>query len=109
MTRQTTLNDPDLPRLAAELRASYGPRLERVVLFGSRARGDSKLDSDYDVAVFLHDYRSLRTQLTKAARHHYHRHPDGHRGRDFGEPFPAGSYKERSAFIGEVRRDGIDL
>jgi hypothetical protein len=46
------------------------------------------LDSDYDVAVFLHDYRSLRTQLTKAARHHYHRHPDGHRGRDFGKALP---------------------
>jgi predicted nucleotidyltransferase len=31
----------------------YGPRLERVVLFGSRARGDAQPDSDYDVAVFL--------------------------------------------------------
>ena len=25
------------------------------MLFGSRARGDFKTDSDYDVAVFLHD------------------------------------------------------
>ena len=31
----------------------YGENLERVVLFGSRARGDARPDSDYDVAVFL--------------------------------------------------------
>jgi predicted nucleotidyltransferase len=30
----------------------YGPTLDRVVLFGSRARGDAAPDSDYDVAVF---------------------------------------------------------
>jgi predicted nucleotidyltransferase len=33
----------------------YGERIERVVLFGSRARGDAHEDSDYDVAVFLRD------------------------------------------------------
>ena len=31
----------------------YGDRLERVVLYGSRARGDAREDFDYDVAVFL--------------------------------------------------------
>jgi predicted nucleotidyltransferase len=31
----------------------YGDRIERVVLFGSRARGDAQENSDYDVAVFL--------------------------------------------------------
>ena len=51
MSHTLTL-DPVLVRLAAELRALYGPRLERVVLFGSRARGDFRDDSDYDVAVF---------------------------------------------------------
>lgn len=30
----------------------YGERLERVVLFGSYARGDAGPDSDYDVAIF---------------------------------------------------------
>src|SRR5205807_10666190 len=30
-----------------------GDRIERVVLYGSRARGDALPDSDYDVAVFL--------------------------------------------------------
>ena len=44
--------DPVLARLRAAL---DGDRIERVVLFGSRARGDAGEESDYDVAVFLND------------------------------------------------------
>jgi hypothetical protein len=44
--------DPDLKRFRTSLRAIYGERLERAVLFGSRLRGDARPDSDYDVAVF---------------------------------------------------------
>jgi predicted nucleotidyltransferase len=47
--------DPILVRFRAALAELYGGRLERVVLFGSRARGDARGDSDYDVAVFLKD------------------------------------------------------
>jgi acetyl-CoA acetyltransferase len=42
---------PDLG--AVVLNDMYGDRLERVVLHGSRARGDAHEESDYDVAVFL--------------------------------------------------------
>jgi uncharacterized protein len=31
----------------------FGDQIERMVLFGSRARGDYDEDSDWDVAVFL--------------------------------------------------------
>lgn len=45
-------------RIVAELREGledlYGPRLERLVLFGSQARGDAAPDSDVDVLVVLH-------------------------------------------------------
>jgi len=41
-----TLDDPILTRFAAEVRAAYGDRLERIVLFGSRARGDHRHDSE---------------------------------------------------------------
>jgi hypothetical protein len=44
-----------LARFRTALDTAYGPRLERVVLFGSRARGEARPDSDYDVAVFLRD------------------------------------------------------
>ena len=39
-------NDPILKRFRAALAELYGERLERVVLFGSRARGDAREDSD---------------------------------------------------------------
>ena len=45
-----------LKEFRAALGALYGSRLERAVLFGSRARGDARSESDYDVAVFLRDY-----------------------------------------------------
>ena len=45
------LDDPILTRFRAALDKIYGDRIERVVLFGSRARGDAHEDSDYDVAV----------------------------------------------------------
>jgi hypothetical protein len=48
--------DPILKRFRAAVTEIYGNRVERVVLFGSRARGDAREDSDYDVAVFLRDY-----------------------------------------------------
>ena len=48
-------DDPVLTRFRAAMAELYGGRLERIVLFASRARGDSMPDSDYDVAVFLRD------------------------------------------------------
>jgi hypothetical protein len=37
-----TITDPVLNRLRAALDEMYGDRIERVVLFGSRARGDAQ-------------------------------------------------------------------
>ena len=56
----TLAADPILRRLRAALDELYGERIERVVLFGSRARGEAGEDSDYDVAVFLWDLREAR-------------------------------------------------
>jgi predicted nucleotidyltransferase len=50
-----TAADPILKRVRAALDDLYGERIERVVLFGSRARGDAGAESDYDLAVFLKD------------------------------------------------------
>ena len=44
-------NDPVLTRFRAALDEMYGDEIDRVVLFGSRARGDAR--ADYDVAIFL--------------------------------------------------------
>ena len=61
------LADPILARFRAALDKVYGARLERVVLFGSRARGDARPDSDYDVAVFLTDPDSFWTESGRLA------------------------------------------
>jgi predicted nucleotidyltransferase len=46
-------SDPNLVEFRRALDQLYGDRLQRAVLFGSRARGDATTDSDYDIAVFL--------------------------------------------------------
>ena len=42
-----------IAELRRELARLYGRRLVRLVLFGSRARGDNRPDSDIDVLVVL--------------------------------------------------------
>ena len=53
MAVTTRIDDPVLVRFRKALGEIYGNQIDRVVLFGSRARGDARPDSDYDVAVFL--------------------------------------------------------
>jgi antitoxin ChpS len=42
-----------LRRLRRRMRARFGTRFVKLILFGSRARGDNRPDSDADVAVVL--------------------------------------------------------
>jgi uncharacterized protein len=60
-------SDPILERFRAAVTEIYGDRLERVVLFGSRARGDAEADSDYDVAVFLRDMPDREAEMKRLA------------------------------------------
>lgn len=103
-----TLNDPILERLRAVLTEIYGDRLERVVLFGSRARGDAQPDSDYDVAVFLRDMPDRMPELNRLADVAtdilYSKGGFVH-----AMPYPAGTYKERTPLMHEIRTEGIGL
>ena len=101
-------NDPILKRFRAALDELYGDRIERVVLFGSRARGDEQMDSDYDVAVFLKGFADRWQEvdrivpLVTAILYQ-----DG--AFIHAMPHRAGSYDDRTPLMREIRREGIDL
>ena len=102
------LDDPILKRFRAALDELYGDRIERVVLYGSRARGDHREDSDYDVAVFLHDLTNYWGEADRIVE------IETDILYDTGAvinalPFPAGAYRQRTGFMHEVRLDGLDL
>jgi predicted nucleotidyltransferase len=100
--------DPVLARVRAAFADLYVERLDRVVLFGSRARGDARDDSDYDIAVFLrdlddraHDMDALAYVSTDVLY-------------DLGAvvhamPYRADAYNDGSPLMWEIRHDGIDL
>ena len=103
-----TIDDPILSRFRSALDAAYGDRIERVVLFGSRARGDHRPDSDYDVAVFLKDYRSFGRESKRLAEIEVDVLYET--GALIGAmPLAEGAYRDRTSFMAELRRDGIDL
>ena len=106
---EAALYDPILERLPKALVAAYGSRLARVVLYGSRARGDAAANSDYDVAVFLREMPDRAAELNRLA--------------DLGTeildetgefihavPFAAGAYDDpRMPLMHEIRREGLAL
>jgi uncharacterized protein len=100
--------DPILSRFRAALDEVYGERIERVVLFGSRARGDARPDSDYDVAVFLKDLDGFGKEAGRIAE------IEADILTETGAvinamPLRAGSYRDRTGAMRELRRDGLDL
>jgi len=104
----TNAHDPILKRFRGALDELYGDRLERVVLFGSRARGDMRPDSDYDIAVFLKESRSFWEESGQLAE------IETDILYDTGAvinalPFRAGAYSDRTPLMHELRREGQDL
>jgi predicted nucleotidyltransferase len=104
----TRTDDPVLVRFRRALSEVYGSKIERVVLFGSRARGDARPDSDYDVAVFLNKPDAFNDEATRLAA------IETDTLYDTGSiinaiPFHAGAYRERTGLMSQVRHDGVDL
>ena len=86
----------------------YGPTLDRVVLFGSRARGDANEDSDYDVAVFLKTVRPGLAEWNQLADLRLRFLDDG--GPFFDAiPFRSSDYDSHRPILRAIRRDGLAL
>jgi uncharacterized protein len=98
-----------LVKFRAALNELYGKRIERVVLFGSRARGDAHPDSDYDVAVFLKDLDDRWAEADKIAITNHKRFSPKTGAMIHAMPYRAGSYRERTPLMHELRREGRDL
>src|ERR1700686_2781791 len=100
--------DPIVRSFREALSELYGPALDRVVLFGSRARGNASEDSDYDVAVFLRDMPDRRTEWERLARLRL-KFLDA--GGPFFEaiPFRASDYNAHTPLMHEIRRDAPTL
>jgi predicted nucleotidyltransferase len=100
--------DPIMSRFRTALEKAYGARIERVVLFGSRARGDARPDSDYDVAVFLKGLDNFGEEAGRIAE------IETDILYDTGAvinalPLKAGSYLDATGLMGELRREGVEL
>ena len=106
-----SVHNPVLLSFRAALDEMYSQRIERVVLYGSQARGDAGPDSDYDVAVFLDGIKNVSDRWAELDR------LAALRVRFLGETgvffdakaYPRMAYLERSPLMHEIRRDGIDL
>ncbi len=99
-------DDPKLARIADALRDAFGSRLVSALLFGSRARGDHRADSDYDVAVFLDDYDHVRdSEILRQARDTL--------GEDVFtvqlRPFASHGLSERTTLMFNIRNDAVPL
>lgn len=103
------INDPILKRFRAALDEMYGERLERVVVFGSRARGDAYAESDYDVAVFLRDLSDRFDEMNRLADLSTKIIVEEDGPFIHAMPYRAGSYEERTPLMHEVRTAGVDF
>jgi predicted nucleotidyltransferase len=100
--------DPLLRRFRAALAQIYGERLERVVLFGSRARGEARPDSDYDLAVFLNALPDRWAELDRLADLRV-RFLDETGAFFDAKPYLTTAYRDATPLMHEIRHDGLDL
>ena len=105
---QRSAGDPILNRFREALDEIYGAQIERVVLFGSRARGDARADSDYDVAIFLRRFHNRWREMDRLIPVVTDiLYEDG--AFIHAMPYREGAWLERTPLMHEIRREGIDL
>jgi uncharacterized protein len=98
--------DPILNKFRDAVAEAFGAR---IVLFGSRARGDASPDSDYDIAVFLEGLASRFDEIQRLTDIELSLREDAAPS-IHAMPYPAGSWRDPSSpLMYEIRKDGLDL
>jgi predicted nucleotidyltransferase len=100
--------DPILASFRAALGEIYGALLERAVLFGSRARGAARPDSDYDVAVFLTSLPDRWAELDRLADLRV-RFLDETGAFFDAMPYLTIAYRDATPLMHEIRREGLEF
>jgi len=102
-------SDPVLERFRTAVAEHFGERLERIVLYGSRARGEARPDSGYDIAIFVHDLGN-RWREFKAIAPVTLDLLEEHDATVHAMLYPAGQWRHPSSpLMQEIRKDGLDL
>ena len=107
-TENMETNDPVLTRFRRALDDIYGDRLERVVLFGSRARGDAEQDSDYDVALFLKDMPDRWAEFDRLVGLRVN-FLDTYEADFTVLPFKGSDYNNQTGLMYAIRTEGVSL
>jgi len=109
-TKDEQIDEPVLACFRTALAEIYGDRLERVVLYGSRARGDAHAESDYDVAVFLRSLGDRATEMNRLADLSTKIIVEEDGPFIHAMAYAAGSYNDpRMSLMYAIRSEGIDL
>ena len=103
--RQELLKDPVIRRVRDEVRRLYGDRLVRLVLYGSRARGDADPESDYDFAVFLDGDVEPDNRVTELSERILEE--TGAEASLFR--FPLADLSKQTLYMEAVRQEGVPL
>ena len=110
---EAVLADPVLARVKHELETLYGTRLKRVVLYGSRARGDHGPESDYDILVVLEGpverWPEQERLSDLASKLEWEAVGRGEPVALSLKPMTEEQMKQRTGFMHNVRLDGVEL
>ena len=104
----TAQEQPTLAKFKNQIADLYGDNLDRVVLFGSRARGDNEPDSDYDVAAFLKNMPDRWSEIDRLAAL---RLPFLEQDAVFFDvmPYRAEDYNKETGLMFAIRTEGVPL